>query len=164
MLLIPGAMPEKDPFGVLCVALRIVSDADHHDRMTVADVAGVDLPLFNFCRAHERIETAIATVVRQQLASSPPATLASNPHCELQLLTLLTALGARIQLFNTAVVHGRKAKFLDPIVHECRQENASTAIDMSDLLHHAEVLRPDKVSVNLSWALLKLRFGAYNRC
>lgn len=140
------SFPENDPFEVLCVALRIASDGDHHNRMTIADVDGLDLPSFNFCRGHERIETEIGTVVRQLLATSPPSNLSSDPHCELQVLTLLSALGTRIQLFNTAVCHGRKAKFLDPIVNECREENVSTAIDISDLLCRAEVLRPDKVS------------------
>lgn len=143
---------------MLCIALRIASDADHHDRMTVADVAGVNLPSFNFCREHERIETEIGTFVRQWIqvtsntspasggSGSMPSPLALDPHCELRVLTLLSALGTRIQLFNTAIHHGRKAKFLDPIVYECREENISTAIDICDLLYRAEVLRPDKVS------------------
>ncbi|RYC56027.1 hypothetical protein CHU98_g10180 [Xylaria longipes] len=56
-------IPENEPFGVLCISLRIAVDAKHHDRMAAAVVAGVDLPSFNFCRDHERIETRIGNLL-----------------------------------------------------------------------------------------------------
>ncbi|KAG6354280.1 hypothetical protein INS49_004885 [Diaporthe citri] len=141
------SVPENDAFGVLCVALKIASDAEQHDRMTTTAVSGVDLPAFNFCRTHERLETKIGTIVTQWLTSSPSSALSSGPHCELRVLALLVALGTRIQLFNTAVYHGGRSKFLHTITYECREESVSSAIDISDLLCYAEVLRPDKITI-----------------
>jgi len=139
-------IPENEPFGLLCICLRIAIEAELHDRMTAAVVAGADLPSFNFCRDHERIETKIGTVVTKWLTSSSPSALSSSLHCELRVLALLSALGTRIQLFNTAIYHGGKSKFLNTISSECREESVSSAVDISDLLCYAEVRRPDKVS------------------
>lgn len=140
------SIPENDAFGVLCVALKIASDTGQHDRMTTRAASGVDMPSFNFCRTHERIETKIGTIVTQWLTSPSSSALSSGPHCELRVLALLVALGTRIQLFNTAVYHSGRSKFLHSITHEFREESVSSAIDTSDLLRYAEVLRPDKVS------------------
>lgn len=140
------SIPENDAFGVLCVALKIAGDTGQHDRMTIAAASGVDMPSFNFCRTHERIETKIGTIVTQWLTSPSSSALSSGPHCELRVLALLVALGTRIQLFNTAVYHAGRSRFLHSITHEFREESVSSAIDTSDLLRYAEVLRPDKVS------------------
>ncbi|KAL2284649.1 hypothetical protein FJTKL_08747 [Diaporthe vaccinii] len=141
------SIPENDAFGVLCVALKIASDTGQHDRMTTRAASGVDMPSFNFCRTHERIETKIGTIVTQWLTSPSSSALSSGPHCELRVLALLVALGTRIQLFNTAVYHSGRSKFLHSITHEFREESVSSAIDTSDLLRYAEVLRPDKITI-----------------
>ncbi|KAH9905660.1 hypothetical protein F4778DRAFT_673038 [Xylariomycetidae sp. FL2044] len=140
-------IPEDETFAVLCTALRIALDARHHEQVTAAVVAGVDIPSFNFCRDHECLETRIRNLVANRLTPSSSSGLSSGPHHEIRILALLTALGTRIQLFKTASYHGRRSKFLSTISHECREESMASAIDLSDLLRIADVAHPDKIAI-----------------
>ncbi|KAI0154670.1 hypothetical protein GGR57DRAFT_107791 [Xylariaceae sp. FL1272] len=138
---------EDEPFGVLCVALRIAVDAKHHERRTAAILGGIEVPSFNFCRDHECIESRIGAIVTKWLESSSPSPLSSTPNCEVRVLAVLVALGTRIQLFKTALRHSNKSKFFGVLAHECRQESVASAFDMCDLLRLAEVRRSDNISI-----------------
>lgn len=64
----------------------------------------------------------------------------------MRVLAILTALGARIQLIKTTILHGRKAKFLEPIFVDCHKQNVSTGEDIGEVLAQANVLDTVRVS------------------
>lgn len=138
-----------DNFSVFILSLRIAADASQHHRKTAADSAGPTVE-YNFCRAHDRIDQEIGILV-SGLASTQ-SSAAGHLDSELSVLAMIIVLGARIQLFNTAILHGSMASFLSPVASECLQQNVSTSKDISDLLLQAQVLDPAKVSYSLQYS------------
>lgn len=130
-----------DNFSLFMLSCRISSDADLHRRETAVDAAG-SLVKYNYCHNHDRIDQEIGIMV------SHLATHLSTRHLnnELSVLAMIMILGARIQLFNTAILHSNMARFLKPVVDECLSQNVSTAKDISDIILRAQLLDNARVS------------------
>ncbi|RYP83360.1 hypothetical protein DL769_001384 [Monosporascus sp. CRB-8-3] len=141
----PSIIEHLEPFSLLVVSLRVSAEADQHHWKVAADMEG-SVFQYNFCHYHDRIETEIATLV-SHLTAIPASAAVAQPGDEMLVLAVIIALGARIQLYNTAILHGRMAKFLDPAANECRRQNSSTAHDISDILLRVDVLDSSKVSI-----------------
>ncbi|KUL84184.1 hypothetical protein ZTR_07176 [Talaromyces verruculosus] len=141
--ILPSKMENLDSFSIFMLALRITSDAYQHHRETAIDAAGPTVE-YNYCHAHDRIDQEIGLLV-SRLASTQLS--AENVDNELSVLTMIVILGARIQLFNTAILHSSMAGFLKPVVAECLQQNVSTAKDISDMILQAQVLDNTKVAI-----------------
>lgn len=132
-------------FTLFCTSLRILGEANSHHRTATTEVAGNHFPCSKFYHDHDRIDAEIGTVV-SWLTDAGPSTLSTGPQCELRVLILLNVLGARIQLFNTAVIYAQNSKLLKPVVEIHHKESVSTAIGVSEVLFHAGVLKADKVT------------------
>jgi hypothetical protein len=131
-----------DEFSLFMLSSRITSDADLHRRETALDAAG-PLVKYNYCHNHDRIDHEIGNMV-SHLASTHLSTRPVDN--ELSVLAMIMILGARIQLFNTAILHSSMAGFLKPVVDECLRQNVSTAKDISDIILQAQVLDNERVS------------------
>lgn len=131
-----------DDFSLFMLSCRIASDADLHRRETAVDATG-PLVKYNYCHIHDRIDQEIGIMV-SRLASTHLSTQPIDN--ELSVLAMIMILGARIQLFNTAILHSGMAGFLKPVVDECLRQNVSTAKDISDIILQAQVLDNARVS------------------
>jgi hypothetical protein len=143
--ILPSKMENLDSFSIFMLALRITSDAYQHHRETAIDAAGPTVE-YNYCHAHDRIDQEIGLLVSRLASTQLSAEDVDN---ELSVLTMIVILGARIQLFNTAILHSSMAGFLKPVVAECLQQNVSTAKDISDMILQAQVLDSTKVRRHL---------------
>lgn len=110
--------------------------------MTAANVAGTGAPDYNFCLAHERVEEMIG-VILDALSDYTQSLL--KPDNELQVLALIIAFGARIMVYQAAIVNVQKASFLGPVVGESQKICFSVANAMFDLVLQAEILSPGLV-------------------
>ncbi|KAK2596120.1 hypothetical protein QQS21_006467 [Conoideocrella luteorostrata] len=133
-----------DSFSVFMLSLRIAADSEQHLRDTATDAAG-PIVKYNFCQAHDRIDHDIGVLASSVTSSTQWST--GNLENELSVLALITVLGARIKLFNTAILHSNMASFLRPVVSECLKQNFLTAKDISDLLLRAQVLEPARFGI-----------------
>lgn len=97
-----------------------------------------------------RIDQEIGILVSRLASTQLSAESVGN---ELSVLTMIVILGARIQLFNTAILHSSMAGFLKPVVAECLQQNVSTAKDISDMILQAQVLDNTRVSYTFQCGL-----------
>lgn len=109
--------------------------------MTTSNVTGTGALDYNFCLAHEHIETSINAILSSLMSSTSAPTLDS----ELRVLALLTTLGARIELYKAAVTNAEKAEFLAPVVGECQRMGVMTANTMSDILLQVDALGEHQV-------------------
>jgi hypothetical protein len=142
------------PFSLFVLAMRLVAWTNLHHSMTSANVAGTGVPDYNFCLAHERIEIMIGAI----LSSLSSSALLTEPDVELRVLTLIITFGARIALYNTAIVNVQKATFLGPIVGESQKMGVSAANAMCDVLLQADVLNPNQVCRHPAEFVLKPYF------
>ncbi|KUI61461.1 Zeaxanthin epoxidase, chloroplastic [Cytospora mali] len=129
-----------DPFSLFCFSIRLAAETDRHQRLTIAEAEDSAPPSFNFCRFHSRLELEIGALISTLTTSSPGSAISSGLDSDLRVLAILTALGARIQLIKTTILHGRNAKFLEPIFVDCHKQNISTAEDFGEVLAQANVL------------------------
>jgi hypothetical protein len=135
------ALKELEPTSFFVLAVDIFSDAHIHHLNTTASITRVGSLDYNFCVVHERIERRINAI---QLSLSSPALL-SGIGCELKVLALLITLGARIALYNAAVVKVQRANFLGSATSECRKMGVTTANLLCQLLVQENLLGSKQV-------------------
>ena len=96
---------------------------------------------YNFCLEHERLENIISS----NLSSLTSIEVCTTFDREIRVLALVVTYGARITLYQTAIVNIRKVNFLAPVAEESRRISSAAATSISDLLLRAEVLNPSQV-------------------
>lgn len=128
---------------LLVLAIRLVSETSQHHRWTSANVAknSTAAAEYNFCLEHERLENMISSIL-SSLTSMEARAVVDR---ELRILALVITYGARIALYQTAIVNVRKAIFLAPVAEESRKISSAAATSISDLLLREEVLNPGQV-------------------
>ncbi|KAI1073980.1 hypothetical protein F5B20DRAFT_565114 [Whalleya microplaca] len=138
-----NSLEQLDPFSLFALALKIAADVDRHYDNMATDVKSGKV-VYNFCHHHAGNNSDIGILVSWLTRDSTSA-ISSSPDWVLRILAMIIALGARIQLYNTAIIWGERAKFLSPATIRCQTQNVSTAKDISDILLQAEVLDDSKV-------------------
>ncbi|KAM5444665.1 hypothetical protein MferCBS31731_000119 [Microsporum ferrugineum] len=131
------------PFSLLVLAMKLLSSAHQHQRMTEANVARTGARDYNFCLVHERIDTTINTILTY-LSSS---TFLKGPDTPICVLTLIIVFGVRIALYNAAILNVQKASFLGPIIGESEKIGISAANSMCDILLQADVLSASQAPI-----------------
>lgn len=138
----PSKAETLDRFSMFMLCCRITVDADRHRRDTATDAAGPTVE-YNYCHVHDRIDQEIEIIVSHLSCTHLSTGSLDN---EVSVLAMIIVLGARLQLYNTAILHSGMAGFLRPVVDECLQQNVSTAKDISDIILQAQVLDSTRVS------------------
>ena len=128
---------------LLVLGIRLVSQTSEHHRWTSANVANNSTAAadYNFCLEHERLET----MINRNLSSLTSIEACTEIDRELRVLALVITYGARIALYQTAIVNIRKVSFLAPVAEESRRTSSAAATSISDLLLRAKVLNPSQV-------------------
>lgn len=147
-LVIPTLQHTTDydgPVSLLVRAMQLVTSADRHHAFTAANVSGTGAIGYNYCCVHEQIDVAINTL----LSEIPPDLIKKSSNNETYVLSLIVTLGARIALYNTAIVETQKAKFLRPVAVESRKLGLSASQAICDLICQSGLLEPNNVRTRI---------------
>ena len=128
---------------LLVLGIRLISETSEHHRWTSADKAKNSTAAadYNFCLEHKRLEVMIS----RNLSSLTSIEACTEVDRELRVLALIITYGARIALYQTAIVNIRKVSFLASAAEESRRISSAAATSISDLLLRAKVLNPSQV-------------------
>ncbi|PLN82768.1 hypothetical protein BDW42DRAFT_184610 [Aspergillus taichungensis] len=148
--------PQNDALSTLAIfilAMRLAASTEKHHRMTTANASGTGAADYNFCLAHERIESTIGMI----LSTLSRRSLQTESDKVLRVLSLVVTFGARITLYKAATVNAQKAPFLSPVIGESQKMGVLDANAMCDVLLQADVLTPSHIPIYCATSLFLMR-------